>query len=99
MRFQPFCSLAPVTIFDRYQVARALNRIGIYAAAFRTMVAVGLGNSCVNPLAAAEILALPAALIPPFFLGAGLAFGFAVDFAPLIATHGRNGPSSKLMIL
>ena len=34
-------------------------------------------------LAAAEILALPAALIPLFFLGAGLAFDLAAGFAPL----------------
>jgi hypothetical protein len=34
-------------------------------------------------LAAAEILALAAALIPPFFLGVGLAFGFAAGFVAL----------------
>jgi hypothetical protein len=49
-------------------------------------------------LAAAEIFALPAALIPPFFLGTGPAFGFVAGFAPLTFAQ-RNLAAALILAL
>jgi hypothetical protein len=61
-----------------------------YKAAYKDFLPAALAFAQ-SALAAAEILALPAALIPPFFLGTGPAFGFVAGFAPLIATQGETG--------